>query len=102
MQIQVREYQEQRPDGDRSRTTTSSSRFDVVLVPGRIDSEEVVLNRFDMFDSFHTYVKKREPVENAAMDYARKVAIALACEMTVVKMVKKIVQREEWVVETDG
>lgn len=101
MQIQVREYQEQRPNGDRSCTTSPSSRFDVVLIPDNREVGDVVLSSFDMFDDFHTHVKKREPVEIAAQVYARKVAFALGCPMTTVRMVKKIVQREEWVAETD-
>lgn len=95
MKIEIREYVEQRPNGDRGARLHPSSRFEVVLVSG--DQKEVVLSIFDQFDSFDTHINDRPSVLSAAKNYAHNVALVLDCEIGTKRLVKKVVSVETWV-----
>jgi hypothetical protein len=72
MDIEIREYLEQRPHGDRASGLSPSSRFEVWGdVSGNSNWKK--LNTFDCFDHHNYSVQERAPVYKEAVAYARDV-----------------------------
>ena len=96
--IEIREYLEERMNGDRASRLSESSRFDVVLVTHR---GEAVLHVFDRYDGFHTHVAKRDQVWPEARAYARRIADTLKIEVSFRVFAEKKVEQIEWVEVAD-
>lgn len=94
MRIEIREFLERQPNGDRAASLSQSSRFEVWQI---LEDREVKLRTFDQFDSrglFGPSVGSLSETKGKARDYAAK----FGCEVSWSQFREKVVPRKkEWV-----
>ncbi len=100
MRIEIREFLERQPNGDRATSLTTSSRFEVWQILDEHDSDrkkEIKLHTFDQFDArglFGPSVGSHSETKGKARDYAAK----FGCKVSWSQFREKVVPRKkEWV-----
>ena len=78
MHIDIREYLQEKPNGDRATTLTMCSRWDVVLVINELN--EAILNDFNCYDNFQVYINPRSKIWPEVRAYANMIADALGVD----------------------
>jgi hypothetical protein len=91
--VEIREWLDRRPNGDRDRGLHDCYKYDVLVIndaavlPGnKIGKTEFVIQTFNQFDSFHCCINgsKREYAHNASV-YGATIANAFGVKLTFVE-----------------
>ena len=99
MKLELREYKEMRPNGDRDTQRHPCSRWDVVLVD-EVGGQEMVAQTFSQYDSWYCHINDREPVEGEALKYTLDLSNMLNLPGTVQVLEEQVVPEvEQWVVQ---
>lgn len=102
MKIEIQEYLEEQPNGDRATSKTPSSRFEVVFISELRGG--FTLHTFNQYDSYSCHVGSRAGAWQGALEYALAAAKIIGdVKVTHVVFSKKVVpQVTQWVREAEN